>query len=326
MRVLSLLALFALWLPSSALAATADIVIDQSGISFSTTTLYEGDDVRVYARIRNIGEVDMTATVFFYRSDELLGKAQPISLRAGGAAEEVFVDFTVPSSAFNIRAVVQGTSPDDENLANNEATTPLYTPLADSDADGVGDDADNCPDVANDSQTDTDGDAVGDACDTDDDADGLTDAQEAAQQTDPLDSDTDDDGVNDDDDAAPDDPTRMSEEVAVAAPVVAPEAARQTTTTTSPSSPASSSRDSDGGADEDEAVAVGEDAAPHPTSAYGIFSAAQADDGTAPEEPASFFRWSNPFLYALLGLLGLVFIAASVMIVLVRRKRTDEQV
>lgn len=109
--------------------AIVDAAIDQSGINFSTSTFYVGDTVRVYARVRNLGETDMTASVIFYRSDEVLGRAQPISLRAGGAPEEVFVDFVVPEGTFNVRAVLQGMSPEDENMTNNEATTPRYTPI-----------------------------------------------------------------------------------------------------------------------------------------------------------------------------------------------------
>jgi beta-glucanase (GH16 family) len=69
--------------------------------------------------------------------------------------------------------------------------------LTDTDGDGVADSTDNCPAIANPGQLDTDGDGIGDACDADDDNDGLTDADEAALGTDPVDSDFDDDGIPD---------------------------------------------------------------------------------------------------------------------------------
>ena len=67
----------------------------------------------------------------------------------------------------------------------------------DSDGDGLFDDFDNCPGIANADQPDLDQDGVGDACDPDIDGDGLSNDEEAALGTDPLNRDTDGDGVSD---------------------------------------------------------------------------------------------------------------------------------
>ncbi|MBI2345696.1 MAG: thrombospondin type 3 repeat-containing protein [Deltaproteobacteria bacterium] len=76
----------------------------------------------------------------------------------------------------------------------------------DADGDGIPDTDDNCPAVANPDQTNWDraqeAEILGDACDDDDDNDGLTDDEERGlgvdwRITNPLDPDTDKDGVHD---------------------------------------------------------------------------------------------------------------------------------
>ena len=70
-------------------------------------------------------------------------------------------------------------------------------PSIDADADGVAAAIDNCPGVPNGAQLNFDGDAEGDSCDSDDDNDGLSDSEEAALGTNPLNPDTDGDGWSD---------------------------------------------------------------------------------------------------------------------------------
>ena len=69
--------------------------------------------------------------------------------------------------------------------------------LRDNDNDGVGNVCDNCSNFPNPDQINTDTDAYGDACDSDDDNDGLDDGVEINLGTDPLNPDTDGDGVGD---------------------------------------------------------------------------------------------------------------------------------
>ena len=167
-----------------AFASTVDLSLDNRSISFSEETLYSGDTIRIYARVKNIGDTDASAHVLFYQGGMLVGKSQAVSLRANGNPDDVFVDFTVPVGSFNIRAILQGSSPQDQNPANDAVQTSLYYPTADADRDGVVDSEDNCVNDVNVDQLDTDGDDIGDVCDSDDDGDGVSDANDQY----PLDS------------------------------------------------------------------------------------------------------------------------------------------
>jgi len=69
--------------------------------------------------------------------------------------------------------------------------------VVDIDGDGVTDAVDNCPAIANGDQVDTDNDGQGNACDEDDDDDGVIDTDENALGTDPLNRDSDGDGLGD---------------------------------------------------------------------------------------------------------------------------------
>ncbi|MGB1449077.1 MAG: BspA family leucine-rich repeat surface protein [Flavobacteriaceae bacterium] len=75
----------------------------------------------------------------------------------------------------------------------------------DSDGDGTPDAEDDFPSDPNE-DTDTDSDGIGDNADTDDDGDGISDTDEAADGTDPLDPNTDGDGTPDGEDDFPLDP------------------------------------------------------------------------------------------------------------------------
>lgn len=199
---------------SSVSAATVDLAIEPDNITFSESTLYAGDEVRVYARVRNVGEVDTTAYVLFYQGGMVIGQSQPVSLRVGGNPDDVFVDFTIPYGTFNIRAVIQGSNPTDQNVENDSALTPLYTAIADDDRDGALNDNDNCPNEVNAQQTDNDSDGIGDDCDVDDDNDGTGDSS----------------------DAFPTDATRTGQETMVTTAPLSPKASGTTTEKTSTAS------------------------------------------------------------------------------------------
>lgn len=204
----SILFVSTLSLAQPAAAFNVDLGFRNNGdITFSEEVLVTGQTVRIYARVRNLGAVDVSGYVYFMQGEQAVGNSQVISVRSGGTDEEVYVDFVVPESAFNVRVEIRGTDPADENPSNDVALSALYTPVQDADDDGVIDDEDDCPTTADAKQVDTDGDLIGDACDSDDDNDTLSDSVETEIGLNPLKADSDSDGVTDPNDYAPNDPT-----------------------------------------------------------------------------------------------------------------------
>ena len=177
-RAIFLSALFFI-VPSFAFAAP-DMAIFANDIRFSESPLIAGEEVRMYATVRNVGDEDISAYVLFFQGSTPVGQSQVVSTKSGGEHDEVWVDFTVPYGSFNILAKVKGSNPEDTNPDNDVALTAQFVPIVDTDNDGVVNANDNCPDQSNSAQMDTDGDGAGDACDNDDDNDGVDDSQDFA--------------------------------------------------------------------------------------------------------------------------------------------------
>jgi len=243
MKKLALIFAFLLILPFNVQSAdyVYDLGVTPADVSFSAD-LVSGQQIRIYAAIRNHGTEDVAGYVIFYQGDILIGDSQVISARSGGLADEVYVDWIVPTGSFNIRAEIRGQSPEDQNPANDIAVTHLFVPEPDSDGDGDPDitdpdddndgvddddeivdgtdpndpdsDDDGCIDGEDDFPlnpdecTDSDNDGQGDNQDTDDDNDNVSDIEEKSQGTDPNDPDTDNDGCNDLEDDYPLDPSK----------------------------------------------------------------------------------------------------------------------
>src|SRR3989339_275044 len=201
------IALSFLFLPV-AVHAAADLSISPGDIRFSSDVLVAGDEVRIYAKVYNVGDEDVSGYVSFYQGATLIDDSLVISLLADGSPEEVYIDFVVPEGSFNILALLRGTDPSDVSSSNDSALTSTYIPVVDNDRDGIDNEDDNCPDTSNNNQLDTDSDGQGDACDSDDDNDGLTDEVEAELNTNATQQDSDGDGVTDPNDAYPMDAER----------------------------------------------------------------------------------------------------------------------
>ncbi len=109
-------------------------------------------------------------------------------------SDEFWNGFTV-GAAGSAAEVFCPDDPDDQTDTDGDGIRDCLDD--DDDGDGVPDGDDNCRLAANADQADFDGDGAGDACDVDDDNDGLTDEEEVALGTNPVNPDTDADGLSD---------------------------------------------------------------------------------------------------------------------------------
>ncbi|MEK7540907.1 MAG: LPXTG cell wall anchor domain-containing protein [Patescibacteria group bacterium] len=163
--------------------AKTDLLISEADITFSKEEILDGDLVRIYARIFNTGDADVSGQAVFSDNNKEMTSPQLISVRAD-TYDDVFIDWKAAQGNHDIKVSVIGLNPSDDNIENNSAIKKSVFVDLDSDSDGVGNEKD-----------------------ADDDNDGLNDEEEAKTGTDPKKSDTDGDGVSDKIDAFPKDKT-----------------------------------------------------------------------------------------------------------------------
>jgi len=166
--------------------AQADLSITNASISFSEEHFLEDNMIRIYVRVWNTSDVDAHGFVKIYLNNSQIGDAQPISLKTG-TYDDIFLDWLANAGVYSIKAELVDVLPEDINAENNIVLIEgLFVDL------------------------DTDQDGIGNKEDLDDDNDGLSDEHETAIGTNPLQSDTDNDGVDDAIDVFPLDPTEWS--------------------------------------------------------------------------------------------------------------------
>ncbi len=182
----AILVLAFLFFVENSLAKT-DLSITASDITFSKDEPLEGDKVRVFARVFNLGDIDVYGFVIFLKNGKEMADPQPISVKVN-TYDDVFIDWLSESGSHNIQAKVIGTNPGDENQVNDVATQENYFV-----------------------DLDTDGDKIGNTKDLDDDNDDLSDEKETALGTNPLNSDTDGDKARDNIDPFPLDSTEWQD-------------------------------------------------------------------------------------------------------------------
>lgn len=172
-----------LFLPKNCYAKT-DLSITEKDITFSKENIFEGETVRIFARIFNVGDTDVLGNAIFLNNNKAIAEPQAISVRAQNY-DDVFADWKPKSGVYDIELKITNTNLKDENLNNNTSIKKGY--LVD---------------------LDTDTDTIGNSKDDDDDNDGLADKEELDKKTDPKKQDTDQDGSIDSADEFPLDPAK----------------------------------------------------------------------------------------------------------------------
>lgn len=210
--------------------AKTDLSISVSDITFSEKEPLEGDLVRVFARVFNLGDSDVYGFVVFTSNGEEIADPQPVSVKVN-TYDDVFIDWMVVAGTYDIQGKIISTNPPDNDSNNDVAKKEEYFVDLDTDNDGIGnkkdldDDGDGISDKdelalgtdslkidtdgdsigdkhdvfpLDDSESeDTDGDGIGNNADLDNDNDGLDNQEEISLGTDPYDSDSDNDKVDD---------------------------------------------------------------------------------------------------------------------------------
>lgn len=168
---------------SGAVFAKTDVSISDNDLTFSKDTPFDGELIKIYARVFNYGDNDVSGYVEFSLNGEKISAAQPISIKPN-TYDDVFVDWKAKTGTYGIQAKIIGLNLPDDDIKNNETAKRNFYVDKDTDSDGLGDSKDD-----------------------DIDNDGLTNEEEKTKGTDPLKSDTDVDGINDKIDAFPKDKT-----------------------------------------------------------------------------------------------------------------------
>ena len=157
--------------------AKTDLSISETDITFSKEEILDGDLVKIYARVFNTGDTDISGNVVFLDDNKEMADPQPISVRAN-TYDDVFIDWRAKQGNHDIKVNIIRLNSSDDNTENNSTVKKGVFVDLDTDSDGIGNEKD-----------------------ADDDNDGLSDEEETKIGTDTKKSDTDGDGVSDQVDA-----------------------------------------------------------------------------------------------------------------------------
>ncbi len=142
-----------------------------SGVWYSRSPFFAGDDIRIYSAIQNQSDFDIVGKIEFYDKQNLIGSSD-FSVISGRLIEG-WVDWKV--TAGNHSVYVRIAEAKKSEVGGQEEEVELQFTTSSMDELVV--------------DLDTDGDRIGNQDDEDDDGDSISDEEELAQGTDPLNKD-----------------------------------------------------------------------------------------------------------------------------------------
>ena len=98
--------------------AKTDLSIAETDLTFSKDLFVVNETVKIYARIFNVGDTDVSGFVVFSDNDKEISIPQQISVRPN-TYDDVFIDWKAVAGNNIITAKIIGTNPSDENTQNN---------------------------------------------------------------------------------------------------------------------------------------------------------------------------------------------------------------
>lgn len=149
----------------SAQTANAGFV---TGVWYSETPFFAGNEIRIYSAIQNQSGFDITGKVQFFDDDKLIGEESFSGIN--GRLIEKWVDWEVSQGDHKIYAKIVDAMKTEVGKEPEPLTLKFDSSATDNQF----------------ADLDTDGDRIGNRDDPDDDNDGLTDEEELEMGTDPL--------------------------------------------------------------------------------------------------------------------------------------------
>ena len=102
--------------------ARTDLSLTATDIAFSKEEALNGETIRVFARVFNLGDTDVYGFVVFSDNGKEMADPQPISVKAN-TYDDVFIDWQALAGQHDVQARIVAPSLADENTDNDTSNS-----------------------------------------------------------------------------------------------------------------------------------------------------------------------------------------------------------